>query len=524
MRAKGAIVRVMDDGPDKTGGADDRAVLDALLGATVDGVVVSDARGCILRVNRAAAQLFRYRPEDMLGADVAMLMPDDMAARHGGFMQHYLASGEARIIDIGREVTGLRSDGMTFPLHLSVGRTDAAEAPIFVAVMQDRTARHAAEEALTRSQRMDAIGQMTGGVAHDFNNLLTVIVGNLELLQMRVGEAVAGELINDALSAAEMGADLTSRLLLFSRKGELRPMRLNVPAAVDETLRLLRRTLSAQMRIEQRAAPDIWPVEADPVQLQTAIINLALNAQDAMPEGGRLRLEVENVVIDDDYLAQDTDIEPGRYVRLSVSDTGCGMTPDQRRRALEPFFTTKAPGKGTGLGLSMVYGYVRQSGGYLTLYSEVGKGTAVALYFPRADGGAAALPDVATPVAAFGGGRVVLVVEDDPAVRRLSEGRVAALGFDVVGAGDAEEALEVLAARDDVAIVFSDLVMPGAMTGEGLAMHLAAARPEIAVLLTSGFSGGMANLEGIPGRPRLLRKPYRQADLAAAFRELLSGG
>ncbi|MEM7488281.1 MAG: ATP-binding protein [Pseudomonadota bacterium] len=508
----------------ETTGVGDGALLDALLDATVDAVVVSDAGGRILRVNRAAARLFRHRAEEMLGRDVAILMPDDMAARHGGFMQHYLTTGEARIIDMGREVTGRRGDGTTFPLHLSVGQVEAPSGRAFVAVMQDRSARHAAEEALTRSQRMDAIGQMTGGVAHDFNNLLTVIVGNLELLQAKVPDVAARELIADALSAAELGADLTSRLLLFSRKGELRPIRLDVGAATDETLRLLRRTLSARVRVELRSQPDAWPIEADPVQLQTAIINLALNAQDAMPQGGRLRLEVENVTIDDDYVAQDADIEPGRYVRLSVSDTGCGMTPDQRRRALEPFFTTKAPGKGTGLGLSMVYGYVHQSGGYLTLYSEVGKGTVVALYFPRAAGDALPAPDASTPVATFGDGRLVLVVEDDPAVRRLSEGRIAALGFDVIGAGDAQEALDILETRRDVAIVFSDLVMPGAMTGEDLATHLAAERPEIAVLLTSGFSGGMVNLEGVEGRPRLLRKPYRQADLAAAFRTLLSGG
>ncbi|WP_298432450.1 ATP-binding protein [uncultured Jannaschia sp.] len=501
---------------------DDGALLNALLDTSMDAIVVADASGRIIRVNGAASRLFRQRADRMVGRDVAMLMPDDVASRHGGYMSHHLETGESRIIDIGREVTGLRGDGTTFPLHLSIGRTDAPTGPIFVAIMHDQTARRAAEEAATRSQRMDAIGQMTGGVAHDFNNLLTVIVGNLELLESKISDAGGRDMLADALSAAEAGADLTSRLLLFARKGELKPVEIHLADAVEETMRLLRRTLSAQLRVEMNADPAAWPVHADPVQLQTAIINLALNAQDAMPKGGRLRLDVANVMIEDDFAVHDFDIAPGRYVRLSVTDTGCGMTREQQRRALEPFYTTKAPGKGTGLGLSMVYGFVRQSGGSVMIYSEVDRGTTVALYFPKADGSGITTADESVPVSTVGDGRVVLVVEDDPAVRRLSEGRVAALGFEVIGASDAQEALDVLDARSDIAIVFSDLVMPGPMTGEGLAAKLAAERPEIGVLLTSGFSGGMANLEGIAGHPRLLRKPYRQADLAAAFAELMA--
>ncbi|MBM2576463.1 PAS domain S-box protein [Jannaschia sp. Os4] len=500
----------------------DGLLLDALLDAAVDAIVVSDAKGRILRVNAAAARLFRRPEAEMVGADLGLLMDEDMAARHGGFMDHHLTTGERRIIGIGRDLTGRRGDGTTFPLHLSVGRAEAGDETIFVGILHDQTRRREAEAALTRAQRMDAIGQMTGGIAHDFNNLLTIIVGNLELLEMGGPAPRDRELIADALQAAEMGADLTSRLLLFSRKGELRPEALDLGAAIDDAMRMLRRTLSARVRIERVEGDAPWPVRLDPTQLQTAIINLALNAQDAMPDGGRLRFETENVVVDDDYLAQDVDIAPGRYVRLSVMDDGVGMSAEQRARALEPFFTTKPPGKGTGLGLSMVYGYVRQSGGHVAIYSEPGRGTNVALYFPVTGGGAAAEEDAPRRTDAVGRGEVALVVEDDPSVRRLSEGRVAALGFAVIGAGDAQEAWEVLEARDDVALVFSDLVMPGAMTGEDLARRIRDERPGVAVLLTSGFSGGMANLEGVDGHPRLLRKPYRQADLADAIREVLA--
>lgn len=504
--------------------ADDGILLDALLDAAVDAIVVADAGGRILRVNRAAAILFRHPPEAMVGGDLAMLMPRDMAVQHQGFVDHHLTTGELRIIGIGRDLTGLRGDGTTFPLHLSVGRAEAGGKAIFIGILHDLTRRRQAEGALTRAQRMDAIGQMTGGIAHDFNNLLTIIIGNLELLEMADPTPRARELIADALSSAEMGADLTSRLLLFSRKGELRPEPLDIAAAVDDAMRLLKRTISAQIRIDRVGEDAPWPVRIDATQLQTAIINLALNAQDAMPEGGRLRFEIENATVDDDYLAQDIDIDPGRYVRLSVMDDGCGMTPDQRARALEPFFTTKPAGKGTGLGLAMVYGYVRQSGGHVALYSEPGRGTAVAMYFPVDRTTGVAPAPKAEQIGAVGHHEVVLVVEDDPSILRLSLGRVAALGFEVIAARNADEAWDILSTRDDVRAVFSDLVMPGTMTGEDLARRIAAERPGVAVLLTSGFSGSMANLEGIEGAPHLIRKPYRQDDLAAAFRAVLANG
>ncbi|CTQ50351.1 ATP-binding protein [Jannaschia donghaensis] len=499
----------------------DTALLNALMDASVDAIVVADAGGRILRINRAAEALFRHPDGSLTGLPLDILMPRDMAERHQGFVRTYLETGVSNIIGIGRDLIGQRADGTTFPLHVSIGEAKLDQETIFVGIMHDQSRRRAAEEALNRSQRMDAIGRMTGGVAHDFNNLLTIIVGNLELLEM--GETTPREdaLITDALSAAQMGADLTSRLLLFARKGELKPVSLDLDDTIEDTLRLLRRTLSANCDVEHRTHGTPWKVKLDPVQLQTAIINLALNAQDAMPDGGRLRLEVENIEVDDDYVAQDTGILPGRYVRLSVSDTGKGMTADQRLRALEPFFTTKPPGKGTGLGLSMVYGYVRQSGGHLTLYSEVGKGTAVSMYFPRDHGSVALTAPVATPSKPFGNGRLVLVVEDDPLVRRLTLDRIAALGFEVTGAETADEAWAVLSGRTDIALVFSDLVMPGDMTGEDLARRIVADRPGLPVLLTSGFSGGMANLEGIDGHPPLLRKPYRQADLARAMRDIL---
>jgi PAS domain S-box-containing protein len=503
---------------------DDGAVLVALLDAAVDAIIVSDRTGKILRANQAAADLFLHPRAGMIGQNVRILMPADMSAHHDGFMHHHLQTGEKRIIGIGRDVEGLRGDGSVFPLHLSVGKAEIAGDIAFVGIMHDLTRRRMAEEALVRSQRMDAIGRMTGGIAHDFNNLLTVIIGNLELLDM-IGTAEKSKaLISDALAAAELGADLTSRLMVFSRKSALRPEAIDLRNTVEQSMALLRRTIAAHCLIETSISDHLWQIRADPMQLQTAILNLALNAQDAMPRGGRISIEARNAVVDDKYVAQDIDVALGDYVRLSVSDTGQGMTPEARERALEPFFTTKPVGKGTGLGLSMVYGFVRQSGGHLTIYSELGLGTTVSLYFPALVGDLAG-KDASDPaqsrLSVGAGDRLVLVVEDDPAVRRLSEARIIELGFNCIAAESGDEAAEIIKARDDIALVFTDLVMPGKLSGYDLAKLVSAAKPHIKVLLTSGFSEGMLKDGRIGSEFAILRKPYRQSDLARAIRAVM---
>jgi PAS domain S-box-containing protein len=506
---------------------DDGALLVALLDAAVDAIIVSDRTGTIVRINQAAADLFRHPHEAMIGQNVRVLMPADMSARHDGFMHRHLEIGEKRIIGIGREVEGLRGDGSVFPLHLSVGKAEIAGEVTFVAILHDLTRRRVAEEALVRSQRMDAVGRMTGGIAHDFNNLLTVITGNLELLEMTETSARSKALISDALGAAELGADLTSRLMVFSRKSALRPEAVDLRETVEQSMALLRRTIAAHCVIHTAIPDHLWQIKADPMQLQTAILNLALNAQDAMPQGGRILVEARNAVVDDKYVAQDIDVSLGNYVRLSVSDTGQGMTPEARERALEPFFTTKPIGKGTGLGLSMVYGFVRQSGGHVTIYSELGQGTTVSLYFPALAGDPVTkdASGLATPQSSvIADERLVLVVEDDPAVRRLSEARIIELGFNCIAAASGDEAAEILKARDDIALVFTDLVMPGKLSGYDLAKLIAAQKPHVKVLLTSGFSEGMLRDGRIGSEFPILRKPYRQADLEREIRAIMGDG
>lgn len=503
---------------------DDRALLLALLDAAVDAIIVSDRDGMILRLNKAAAALFGHTIDALTGQNVRSLMPTDMAARHDGFMRHHLETGEKRIIGIGRDVEGLRADGTVFPLHLSVGRADIEGEVAFVAILHDQTRRKAAEEAAARSQRMDAIGQMTGGIAHDFNNLLTVVIGNLELLEMSETAEKSRALITDALEAAELGADLTSRLMVFARKSTLQSDVIAMNDAVSQSLAMLKRTIGSHIAIEASLAEDLWAARADATQLQTAVLNLALNAQDAMPGGGKIFLETRNVTLDDSYIAQEIGVEPGSYIRLSVNDTGEGMTAETRSHALEPFFTTKPVGQGTGLGLSMVYGFAKQSGGHLTIYSEPGQGTTISLYFPALVDGtdaslAAASEDDAQ--AQIGSGQLVLLVEDDPRVMRLSEARLLSFGFLCITATTGDAAWDILNDRDDIALVFTDLVMPGKMSGHDLAKKIAKHKSQVRVLMTSGFSEGVLRGGRIGAEFAILRKPYRQAELAAALQAVL---
>lgn len=503
----------------------DAALLTALMDAAVDAIIVADRHGVIQRVNPTAEQLFGFNTGMLVGQSVNVLMPKALADLHDGLMAHHLETGEKRIIGIGRDVEGKRQDGTVFPLHLSVGSAEVDGDTVFIAILHDLTARQAAQEALARSQRLDAVGQLTGGVAHDFNNLLTVIIGNLELLQMRGADERQRDLIDDALTSAEMGADLTRRLLVFARKGDLKPVEVDLRELCRDALAILKRTIGERYEIRTDFAKSVSKVMIDPVQLQSALINLALNSRDAMPEGGEFLISVADITIDDHYMAQETDIEPGHYVRLFVSDNGEGMPLEAQRRAFEPFFTTKAENGGTGLGLAMVYGFVRQSGGHITLYSELGHGTSFGLYFP-------ALQRARTPQTSGkdqmgsdlprGTGQVVLVVEDNPHVRKLSIERIRDLGYQTLDAASGDDAYALLGTGAHVDVLFSDLVMPGSLNGYDLAAKVRAEYPKVKVLLTSGYASDVITGKmGATGAYKILHKPYRYSDLAERLQALL---
>lgn len=389
----------------------------------------------------------------------------------------------------------------------------------------DLTEQHETEERLRQSQKMDAIGQLTGGVAHDFNNVLTVITGTIEILQEGLADkpqlAAIAQLIDDA---ATRGAEITSQLLTFARRQPLEPREIDVNGLVLDTARLLKPILGEHISIETALTEDAWCAMADPSQLSSAIVNLAVNARDAMPGGGRLRLETANVALDATAGSGDGDIAPGEFVMVAVTDTGHGIPAEIRDRVFEPFFTTKGVGQGTGLGLSMVYGFARQTGGTVRIESEEGRGTVVRLFLPRSDGRATAH---AEPVQAPGpsrGHETILVVEDDPLVQGYVIAQLGSLGYRTLVAGDGAAALALVDQGVKFDLLFTDMIMPGGMNGKELADTIRARRAGVKVLYTSGYTDDAVVHDGHldPG-VALLRKPYRKVVLSQKLREVLSG-
>ncbi|MDP6706768.1 MAG: PAS domain S-box protein [Alphaproteobacteria bacterium] len=391
-------------------------------------------------------------------------------------------------------------------------------------VESERAARRAAEE-LQQAQKMEAIGQLTGGIAHDFNNLLTVIFGNLEMLELELEGDSQRFLITEALEAAELGAELTDRLLAFARRQPLEPKLLNLNDMVDGMRDLLARSLPESIQIVAELADLPCRTRVDPGQAENAILNLAINARDAMPDGGTIRLTTTHLAVDGDYDAHHPDLTAGDYVVLSIADDGTGMSAEVLERAFEPFFTTKDAGAGTGLGLSTIFGFAKQSGGLARIESAPGAGTTVWVYLPAAEGSREAAATRSRALAETGGeGETVLVVEDDERVRRITVKRLEELGYQVVVADSGPRAMEVMEASPDVELLFSDFVMPGGMTGADLADRLKRRHPGLKVLLTSGYADPDKLARETPeGEVSLLRKPYSLRQLAAALRDAIEG-
>jgi PAS domain S-box-containing protein len=496
----------------------------AVVETAVDGVILIDAFANILMFNPACERLFGYKAREVIGQNVRMLMPAPYRDEHDGYIANYRKTGEARIIGIGREVTGLRKDGSTFPMDLSVGEAKQEGESIFVGIIHDLSLRKRTEEQLAQAQKMETVGQLSGGIAHDFNNLLTVILGNAEALALRLkAREDLRHLADNVADAAERGAQLTQRLLAFSRRQILQPKAVDCNALVENMQVLLRRTLREDVDLRVKVAP--YPVSAlaDAAQLESAILNLALNAQDAMPKGGVLTLTTEEVELDADSLGPSMDVRAGRYVSVCVTDDGTGMSADTVARAFEPFFTTKEVGKGSGLGLSMVYGFVKQSNGHVTIYSELGLGTSVRLFLPIAEAHAHAAQSRShdAPVASAGK-ETVLVVEDDPYVRSHVIASLESLGYSVMLAGDGREALGMLQAGARPALLFTDVVMPGGVNGWQLAEEARRIAPDLKVLFTSGYpQESLASRGQVDPAALILTKPYRKAELARRVREAL---
>lgn len=404
---------------------------------------------------------------------------------------------------------------------------DRDDGPPICAMITDVTKQNQFEAKLRQAHRLEALGQLTGGIAHDFNNLLTVILGNASALEpMLADDSAAQEMASMTRAAAERAAELISRLLSFSRQQALKIEAASLENLVPSVYGLIRRTLGSQVEIKLIQGKDLWPVYADVNQLENALVNLSINARDAMPHGGTLSIETRNVKYapsaKNQALEPALDMSAGEYVMIAVSDTGTGMDERTLARAFEPFFTTKDIGKGSGLGLSMVYGFVKQLRGSITIESEIGRGTTVSFYLPRAPAETNASTHAEQRPNVVGGNEKLLLVEDNDLVREHAELQLKRLGYDVLVANDGVEALEVLEREEGIKLLFTDILMPGGLAGHDLARKAWEFRPKLLVLLSSGLTRNASPLTDGAGRPvAMLKKPYQQHELALAIRNLL---
>jgi signal transduction histidine kinase/CheY-like chemotaxis protein len=384
--------------------------------------------------------------------------------------------------------------------------------------------RDLAEQALRQSQKMEAVGQLTGGVAHDFNNLLTIIIGNLGIAKRGVVEARAERALDNALIGAERAAQLTQRLLAFSRRQPLNPRVLDVNKLIVSISDLLTRTLGENIQLQTIGAAGLWKAEADASELESTLLNLALNARDAMPEGGKLTIETSNAYLDEEYCKQQESVSPGQYILIAVSDSGAGMSMETIDRAFEPFFTTKEAGKGTGLGLSQVYGFMKQSGGHIKIYSEPGEGTTIKLYLPRRDGDEAALAIDDNASSERGNAETILIVEDDDGVRQYASEILRDLNYQIIEAKDSATALRLLDANKDFDLLLTDVVLPG-INGRELANEVERRRPGTKVIFMTGYSRNAIVHHGRldPGT-ELIQKPLIERALARKIRQVLDSG
>jgi PAS domain S-box-containing protein len=482
-----------------------------------DLILVTDTAGNFVQVSPSSMAILGYEPAEMIGhSAVEFIHPDDLdstrnemrSARRGHDMRNF-------------DTRYVHKDGRAVMLSWMGTWSEPVRRHFFVG--RDLTEKHAAEAQFRQAQKMEAVGQLTGGIAHDFNNILTVITGTVGILADAVADrpqlAAITKMIDEA---AERGASLTKHLLAFARKQPLQPREVDVNALILETQKLLQPTLGEQIEIAPLLAADAWTALVDPGQLTTALLNLALNARDAMPAGGKLALETNNVYLDEGYANMHSEVTVGNYVMIAVSDTGSGIPAADLEKVFDPFFTTKEVGKGTGLGLSMVFGFVKQSNGHIKIYSEEGHGTTVKVYLPRATGLHQTTAELSASPRIEGGHEVVLIVEDDALVRRYVITQIESLGYITLEARNAAEALDAIGNAATIDLLFTDVIMPGSMNGRQLVDEALKRRPSLKTLFTSGYTENAIVHHGrLDSGVLLLAKPYRKSDLARMIRMAL---
>jgi PAS domain S-box-containing protein len=487
----------------------------ALLESAPDGVLITDNDGIMVLINGQVENLFGYDRSELIGKSVDMLMSAGVGER---FVENPLTQVTGRENDI----EGVRKDETRFPMEISLSPLATEGGSWVIAIVRDVSEHRKFERQLRQSQKMEAIGQLTGGLAHDFNNLLGIVMGNLDMLERGLaGDDRALKRVDAAQKAVLRGADLTKRLLAFARRQSLAPQPTDVSDLVSGLAEMLPRTLGRDVEVVTELDPEKAAVLVDPSELENALLNLAINARDAMPDGGKLYIKTEQIHLDEDYVRrQGDDFEAGPYVRIAVVDTGCGMSPQVLDRVFEPFFTTKEQGKGTGLGLAMIYGFVKQSKGHVRIYSEVGHGTAVNIYLPQVESEVGQAQGTRSASdASPGGSETVLVVDDEPELLDIAVAFLEDAGYTVHRASSGSEALEVLHSGTEIDLLLTDIVMPGGMNGLELARQALSVKPSLGVLYASGFSAEVVEAKSGPiAAGKLINKPYRRDGLVRAVR------
>lgn len=494
----------------------------ALLESASQAIISIDRTGRIVLSNRRAEEMFGYTREELLGAGIEILLPESRRSSHRQEREAYFHRPRVRPMGIGLDLSGRRKDGSEFPVEVSLSNIETERGVFAIAFVSDISQRKALEEQLLQAQKMEAVGRLAGGVAHDFNNMLTVISGynRMILEELPQLDPLRGY-AEEVLKAADRAGALTNQLLAFSRRQIIQPRVMNMNAVVGQTEKMLHRLLGEDIQLVFDLPADVGNIRADPNQIVQAIVNLAVNARDAMPTGGRIAVETANAHLDETYARTHLGVQPGEFVMVAVSDTGHGMDAATRQHIFEPFFTTKQQGRGTGLGLATVYGMVKQAGGDIWVYSEPGKGTTFKLYFPR----------VQEPVAENGGGpgesrtsggEVVLVVEDENAVRELSVKMLKQLGYVVLAAASGAEALEISKSYPNrISALLTDVVMPQ-MSGRQVADALLLARPDMKVLYLSGYTESTVIHHGVlDSAVDFLAKPFSREALGKKLRTIL---
>lgn len=496
----------------------------ALLESASQAIVAVDCAGRIVLANSRADEIFAYSREELLGQRIEMLLPEPHRGHHVQERDEYFAHPRIRPMGSGLDLVARRKDGTEFPVEVSLSYIEAEGGRFAIAFVSDISRRKHLEEQLLHAQKMEAVGRLAGGVAHDFNNMLTVISGYNRMIldELSPLDPLRGY-AEEVLKASDRAGALTNQLLAFSRRQIMRPRVVSVNTVLAQTEKMLRRLIGEDVELNMRLDDGAGNIRADPGHVEQAVVNLAVNARDAMPLGGRLTIETACVQLDDTYGRTHMGVNPGEFVLIAVSDTGHGMDVETRRRIFEPFFTTKEKGKGTGLGLATVYGMIKQTGGDIWVYSEPGKGSTFKLYFPRVTDPASDSHDGDAGLANRAGGETILVVEDEKAVRELTVRILGQLGYVILTASSGAEALRIVQTHDGtIHLLLTDVVMPG-MSGRHLADQLLQQRPGTKVLFLSGYTENAVVHHGVlDAGVNFLPKPFSRESLARKLREVLT--